>query len=130
MVVRSWKNCGFWLLFSLLPVLILLLRGIGESRELLIAMGLLALFGLQGLISELLGVRIDAGGLSFPRRVNANLPFFAFWRRRVPAAEISRIDMAERGGMRLSLVSADVVDVPLPDSARARDVIRYARQLY
>lgn len=130
MVVRSWKSCGIWLAFSLAPFAVLLWRGADSSRELMIGMTLVGLFGLQGLVSELLGVRIDAEGVSFPRRLGENLPFFVAGRRHVTIEEISRIDTAERGGLRLSLVTAEVVDVPTPGAVHARDLVRFARQLY
>jgi hypothetical protein len=129
MVIRSWKSCAFWFLLILAPGLVLLWRG-DNSRELIIGMGLLALFGLQGLVAELLGIRISDAGVSFPRRLSPSLPFFVAWRRRVTPEEISRIDTAERGGLRLSLTSSEIVDVPMPDAHYARDVVRFARQFY
>jgi hypothetical protein len=130
MVVRSWKNCVFWLVVSLAPLAVLQWRGADTTRELFIGMALVALFGLQGLVAELIGLRIRQEGLTFPRRVSPHVPFLVFWRRRVAAREISRVDTSEYGGLRLSLVTAEVVDIPTPAGARSRDLVRLARQYY
>lgn len=129
MVIRSWRNCGLWLLLSVSPLLVLLWRG-DNSRELLVGMTIFGLFGLQGLVAELLGVRIGDAGVSFPRRLVAALPVSVAWRRTVSPDEISRIDIAEIGGVRLSLTSAEVVDIPVPAETRVRDIVRFAREIY
>jgi hypothetical protein len=130
MVVRSWKNCAFWLVVILAPLAVLLWRGADVTRELLICMALVALFGLQGFVAELIGLRISQEGLSFPRRISPHVPLLVFWRRRVTDREISRVDTSEYGGLRLSLVTAEVVDIPTPAGARTRDLVRLARQYY
>jgi hypothetical protein len=127
MVIRSWLNCGVWLLVALAPVLILSFRG-DISRELLVGMAVLGIFGLQGLVAELLGVRLSEEGVSFPRRLVTDLPISVLWRRHIFPEEISRADMAECG-LRLSLTSAEVVDIPI-SGVRLRDVVRFAKQFY
>jgi len=51
---------------------------------------LAALYALQGLIAECLGVRVDEESISLPRRLSTILPL-VFWRRRLPITELREI---------------------------------------
>jgi len=84
--IGAW--CALWtVLAAVLGGISLALLGFAWAAPLVP----LALYAAQAAASELLGVRIDAGFLSFPRRPLPAAPFLALWRGRLPVADIKEI---------------------------------------
>ena len=44
----------------------------------------LMFYAFQGLVAEVLGVKVDADSISAPRRLWAAMPFLVLWRERIP----------------------------------------------
>ena len=89
---RSTKYCIVWLIFALPSVAIWSLCVLGgelDAASLLI--GLFAIYCVQGLFVEALGVRIGQKGLSIPRRLLPHFPFLVLWRQWIPSNDIDRI---------------------------------------
>lgn len=113
MISRSLPRCAFWL--SLLLSLPFAFReasaAAGEPPLFVWFCGLVVA---QGFMAEVFGVRADPSGASFPRRMFGALGVPVFWRKRLPAEEISRVDPADDCAVRLFLKSGDFVDLILP----------------
>ncbi len=61
----------------------------------------LMLYGIQGLIVEALGVKVDQQGLTFPRRLLRNFPFSVLWRQCVSSTDIDRIGYLSSNAIRV-----------------------------
>ena len=115
MVIRSWRSCASWLLFSSASVLGLV--GCEKHEyvaDLHFALGVIALFGLQGFAAEMLGRPADEAGFSFPRRL-----FLAFRFSGALAQENHREENLSDGSfvgrtVRLHLTSCELVDLFFP----------------
>jgi len=131
MVIRSWKSCASWLLFSSAFVL-----GLGgcEKQEcvtyLHLAIGIIVFFGLQGFAAEMLGLRADEAGFSFPRRLFPRFGFPVLWRKRIAAKRVSRMDSFISRTVRLHLTSCEVVDFVFPDDEKMKRFISFAKRAY
>lgn len=111
-------------MLSTAPLFYILMMGDGSSQELFFVMVSVVVLGIQGFLAELLGIRIDENGVSFPRRMLLSSPFPILWRRTIPTSEISRIDPWDETSLRLSLRSAEVVDLVFPDRESRRRFMR------
>lgn len=129
MIFRSWRNCIVWLIFSAIA-LGLALRFHPSGLELASTLWLLTLYGLQGLAAEIVGVKADETGLSFPRRPIPDFGLLAFWRTKIPARDIGRVDSWGRSVIRVYRRSAGALDIPLADQASRRRFMQFARQAY
>jgi hypothetical protein len=123
MIIRSWIRCASWFLLTTGLVVVLVSS---ESRNYLFALGLIAIFGLQGFVAEMLGLRSDETGFSFPRRIFRALGFPVLWRRKIPAKSVSRIDSFDSRTVRFYLTSCELVDVVLSDNDEKRRFLQFA----
>lgn len=125
MIARSWPRCAIWFCFSAIPLLgALTSSNSGATRELPLALGIVGLFGLQGFLAEFIGMRADASGASFPRRLLPPLGIPVFWRTRLPATSISRVDPVDRRMVRVFLTSGDFIDLLLADRRQKEKFLR------
>jgi hypothetical protein len=116
MVSRSSPRCAFWFCLAVIPLLAALEFDTSHAeRELPTMLNLTGLFGLQGFLAELFGVRAGADEVSFPRRMLNPLGFPVFWRRRLPVSRISRVDPWGDCTTRLFLTSGEFFDLVLAD---------------
>ena len=130
-VLRSWRSCASWLLFSSAFVLGLLSCEKHECGvELHVALVIMLLFGLQGFAAEMLGLRADEAGFSFPRRLFSRFGFPVLWRRKIPAKRVSRIDSLDSRTVRLYLTSCERVDFVFPDDEKMKQFMRFAKRAY
>jgi hypothetical protein len=80
--------CVVWLLLEALGVLL----ASAQASPISTAAGvLLMLYAFQGLIAEILGVKVDSNSISAPRRLTSASPFFVIWRERIPLNELHEI---------------------------------------
>jgi hypothetical protein len=87
---RSAKYCLVWLVLLGIAIWNLCVLVVDlDNASLLI--GLFAIYCMQGLIVEALGVSIGQEGLSAPRRLLPNFPFLVLWRQWIPSNDIDRI---------------------------------------
>lgn len=96
-------------------ILAMLLVSVVTSAETEIQVLLLLsmVYGLQGWLAELIGVKIDASGISFPNRVFPQFPYLVFFRRKLPEGSFDRVNLI---GKRLLVIysAGDQVTVPIP----------------
>ena len=127
--VRSRKACAFWLVFAVAPILSLVLLAHysrqGLAQEYRTLAGLIALLGVQAFLAEAIGLRADAEGFSFPRRLLPHLGFPTLWRRRIPSKHISRADSLDLRTARIYLTSAERVDILFPDILSKRHFLSF-----
>lgn len=125
MIARSLPRCAFWFCFSAIPLLAAFAfsssGAAGEAPAVLVIVGL---FGAQGFLAEFLGMRADASGASFPRRMFPPLGVPVLWRMRVPAECISRVDPMDRREVRVFLTSGDFIDLLLADRRQKERFLR------
>jgi hypothetical protein len=114
-VVRSWKSCTLWFVFTALPAAIVVFNKPEMTEQNHFLAWLCALFGSQAFVSELLGIRAGGGVISFPRWPLPQLPL-AIWRRSIPLEHISRTDSLDARAARFYLTSAERVDVVFPNN--------------
>ncbi len=128
---RSLPRLIVWLGFtSLLLAILFALNLIAAPWEADIPFVLLALYGLQGLVAELVGFCADEWAVSFPRRIFPAGALFVFWRKKIPADDLSRIDTIGHCSVRFSLVSAKNIDVVVPGRDGRRRFMTFARHKY
>ena len=94
------------------------------------AIGIIVLFGLQGFAAEMLGLRGDEAGFSFPRRLFPRFGFPVLWRRRITAKRISRMDSFVSRTVRLHLTSCEVVDFVFSDDEKMKRFMSFAKRAY
>lgn len=88
LTIQSAPRCAVWLIFTLLILAIAITQARSASAT---TVWLLALYGMQGLTAELLGVKTDQTSLTIPRRVLPILPLLVFWRERIYWEDIANI---------------------------------------
>jgi hypothetical protein len=134
MVIRSWKGCAFWFIFSAAPVFFIVLEIESEQSQrnlrLCVALGLVTLFGLQGFLAEIAGVRADQNGFSFPRRLFPRLGFPVLWRRKIRANRISRIDTFGPKTLRFFSKSGNQLDLVFANREQKQSFLVFARRAY
>jgi hypothetical protein len=134
MVVRSWKSCAFWFIFSAVPALFIALELESEQSQWNLRLGavpgLVTLFGLQGFLAEMAGVRADQNGFSFPRRLFPRFGFPVLWRRKIRANRISRIDTLDPKTLRFFLNSGNWLDLVFANREQKRSFLGFARRAY
>jgi hypothetical protein len=127
--VRSRKVCTFWLIFTFVSILCLVFLDNYTHHEFAldyrVLFSLVALFSAQAFLAEVIGLRADARGVSFPRRLFAHLGFPTLWRRRIALKDISRADSLDERTVRFHLFSTELVDVLFPDIMSRRSFLRY-----
>ena len=131
MVIRSWMSCASWLLIcSAFFIGLFSCEKHSCGVEFHVELLIILLFGLQGFAAEMLGVRADEAGFSFPRRLFSRFGFPVLWRRRLPARRVSRIDSLDSRTVRLYLTSCERVDFVFPDDEKMKRFMRFAKRAY
>ena len=90
---RSWIVCSGWIAILAALLISVVLSSEAEVRTLL---GLSLAYGVQGCFAELIGVRIESSGISFPNRVFPSFPYLLFFRRKLPVESFNRIDVINK----------------------------------
>jgi hypothetical protein len=131
MTLRSWPNCVAWLMFTGALILIAINHEvIGAPSNASMAFWLIALYGFQGFVAEIIGVRANETRLSFPRRIFPHLVFPVVWRKKISAKDIGRVDPLEGNAVRVYRYSNGAVDIALPDHNAKIKFIRFAQSAY
>jgi len=131
MKTRSWSNCLSWLAVSAASIGISIYYEIvGTQAEASLALWLMALYALQGFFAEIIGVSADETGLSFPRGIYPHLRFLVFWRKQIPANDITRVDSLGDKAIRVYLSSTETVDIGFADRNMKARFLSFARKAY
>lgn len=87
----------------------------------------IALYALQGLVTEFLGARVTAKKVSFPFRPMPNISALVLWRRSLALADMKKISIRRRtaGGedVRFSLRSGSIQSIALDSRTGRRDFL-------
>ena len=127
--VLSAKYCLVWL--ALLGIAVwssCVLVVYLDAASLLI--GSFAIYFVQGLFVEALGVRISQEGLSAPRRVLPNFPFLVLWRQWIPSNDIDRIASLPIDRIRVYRRSSGRSEFALFNHDQKSQFFRYVKQMF
>jgi len=124
--VRSWIAFGGWA--SILCILLLLLANSSEAAiQTLLA--LLVVYVAQGCLAELIGVKIEESGFSFPNRVFPSFPYLVLFRRKVPGSSVDRVDFVTRRVFIIYPAMRQII-VPEMTSYDEKRVVRFLRDTF
>jgi hypothetical protein len=70
-------------------------------------------YGLQGWLAELIGVKIDASGISFPNRVFPQFPYLVFFRRTLSKGSFDRVNFVRKQSSLVIYSAGEQVTVPI-----------------
>jgi hypothetical protein len=90
---RSWMACSGWIAILAAILISVVLSSDSEVKTLL---GLSLAYGVQGCFAELIGVKIESSGISFPNRVFPGFPYLILFRRKLSVESFSRIDVINK----------------------------------
>ncbi len=129
MIIRSWTYCLWWSLFtvSFAAVAVRYNSSVGPIES--AGFWLLVLYGLQSFFSEIVGFRAGNDAISFPRRLFPGFGLFVFWRRKIAAKSIARIDRYLDNRVQL-FTGGRSVDVALAGRDRRREFMKFAKHAY
>jgi hypothetical protein len=91
--VRSWIACCGW---TIILAALLLLVVLSTETAIQTLLMLLMIYGIQGYLAELIGVKIESSGISFPNRVFPSFPYLILFRSKLPRESFNRIDFVKR----------------------------------
>jgi hypothetical protein len=89
--LRSRVACYGWIVILAILLASVVLFSETEVETLLI---LSMVYGLQGWLAELIGVKVDASGIAFPNRIFPQFPYLVLFRRKLSEGSFDRIDFA------------------------------------
>jgi hypothetical protein len=90
---RSWIACGGWI--ALLTGL-LIFAAISAETEVQMLLALSIAYAVQGFLAELIGVKIDSSGISFPNRLLPRFPYLVLFRRKFHKGSFDRVDFIDK----------------------------------
>jgi len=126
-IVRSWRGCGIWLLLSGICITISASHGLTEAPWIdSIVVWFVALYSFQALIAELAGVKVSESGISFPRRILPKFGILTFWRARIPAQFVNRIDAVDNS----TILVNGTIKIALANRDQERRIERFAKRAY
>jgi hypothetical protein len=121
--VRSWIACSGWT--AILAILLLLLVNSSEiAIQTLLALSVV--YVMQGSLAELIGVKIEESGISFPNRVFPGFPYLVLFRCKLPRKSFNRIDFVKRQ-MFMIYPAVRQINVPVTKSCDEKRVVRFLR---
>lgn len=127
MILRSWRRCGIWLLISGICITISAYYALTEApRVNSIAVWFVALYSFQALIAELAGVKMSGSGILFPRRISSTFGMLTFWRAKVAAQFISRIDVLDNS----TILVNGTLKIALANRDQQRRIRRFTKLAY
>jgi hypothetical protein len=127
MTIRSTPRCVIWLIFT--SVILAIAIAITQARSASAPMfWLFALYGVQGLIAETLGVKTDQTSLTIPRRLS--LILLVFWRERISWMDIVDItSIPETQRIKLRKVSGGDMQLTFPNRDKKLRFLEIANQM-
>jgi hypothetical protein len=129
---RSAIYCIVWLTFALLSIatwsLCVLVKDDLDTASLFI--GLFAIYCVQCLFVEALGVKISQEGLSIPRRLLLDFPFLVLWRESIPSNDIDRIASLRMDRIRVYRRSSGRPEFALFNHDQKSQFFRFVKQMF
>jgi hypothetical protein len=124
--VRSWMVCGGWA--AILGIILLLLVNFSEPAiQTLLAF--LVVYVTQGCLAELIGVKIEGSGFSFPNRVFPRFPYLVLLRCKLPERSFDQIDFVKRRELIIYPAMRQII-VPVTKSCDEKRVVRFLRDTF
>ena len=124
--VRSWTACGGWTIIIVTLLLLVLISSEGATQTLL---ALLVVYGIQGCCVELIGVKIESSGISFPNRVFPRFPYLVLFRSKLPRRSFNRVDFVKKHVF-IIYPAMRQITVPVTRSCDENRVVRFLRDTF
>jgi hypothetical protein len=122
---RSWIVCSGWIVILVALLILIMIFSESEVRTLL---ALSLVYGAQGCFAELIGVKIDSSGISFPNRVLPRFPYLILFRRKLLAGSFDRIDVVNKRVLMI-YPARDEICIPTKTSDKSL-FVRYLRNTF
>ncbi len=129
MIIRSWTYCLWWSLFTVFFAAVAIEYSPSGHPDVSLAFWLIALYGLQGFLSETAGFRAGEHAISFPRRIFPGLGLLVLWRRKITAKSIARIDRYLDNRVQL-FTGGRTVEIVLAGPGGRREFMKFAKRAY
>jgi hypothetical protein len=124
--VRSWTACGGWTIIVVSLLLLIVLTSEAAVQTLL---ALLLVYGIQGCCVELIGVKIESSGISFPNRVFPGFPYLVLLRRKLPRKSFNRVDFIRKHAFIVYPVMRQIF-VPVANTLDETRVVRFLKDTF
>jgi hypothetical protein len=124
--VRSWVACGGWTIILAVLLLLVVLSTELAIQTLLI---IFLIYGVQGYLAELIGVKIESSGISFPNRVFPSFPYLVLFRSRLPRQSFNRVDFVKRQIV-IIYPARKQINIPVTKSCDEKRVVRFLRDTF
>ena len=124
--IRGWMVCGGWVTILGILLLLLVISSEAATQTLLV---LLVVYVTQGFLAELIGVKIEGQGFSFPNRAFPRFPYLVFFRRKLPRGSIDRVDFV-KGHLFIIYPAMRRIVVPVMKSYDERRMVRFLRDTF
>lgn len=124
--VRSWIACGGWTIILVTLLLLVVLSSEVAIQTLLI---LLMIYGIQGYLAELIGVKIELSGISFPNRVFPSFPYLVLFRSKLSRRSFNRVDFV-KSQIVIIYPARKQINIPVTKSCDEKRVVRFLRDTF
>jgi hypothetical protein len=124
--VRSWIACSGW---AIILVTLLLLIVLSSETEIQTLLALLVIYSIQGCLTELIGVKIESSGISFPNRVFPRFPYLVLFRCKLPRGSFNRVDFVAKQLFIIYPVRRQII-FPVTKSCNEKHVMRFLRDTF
>ena len=84
-----------------------------SQTEVQVLLMLSMVYGLQGWLAELIGVKIDSSGVSFPNRVLPQFTYLVFFRRKLSKGSFDRVNFIRKPSSLVIYSAGEEVTVPI-----------------
>jgi hypothetical protein len=117
--------CSAWLVFTMVSLVL----AFQQTQPLMtIFLWLVAVYGLQGFIAELLGLRMNGASITFPRRLASGFPLLVLWRGRIRCAEIDQIRSKWQTQIRVDKTTGERMKVIFANRAMRSSFFQFIRK--
>lgn len=125
MSCRSWMLVSLWLIFLLSGIV----AGISLGGRYFAVAALFIVYGLQGFVSEFVGVFATRAGLSAPNRLFGWFPLMTLWRLNIRRGAFDRIDRYGPKAIAIFVGGARTI-VDFPSVNARKKFLAYCRKTY
>ena len=126
LAVRSWTACAGWTIIIATLLLLAVLSSEATTQTLL---ALLVAYSIQGCWVELIGVKIESSGISFPNRVFPRFPYLVLFRSKLPRRSFNRVDFIKKHAV-IIYPAMRQITVPVTKSCDENRVVRFLRHTF
>lgn len=124
--IRSWIACGGW---TIILLALLLFAVLSSELEIQALLALLVAYGIQGCAVELIGVKIEPSGISFPNRVFPSFPYLVLLRSKLPRKSFNRVDFIKKHAFIIYPAMRQII-VPVTKSCDETRIVRFLKDTF